>query len=54
MGVGGGSREGEGRRGNLRDWNRHIHTTIYIIINENLLYSTGNSTQYYVMPCMGK
>jgi len=32
-----------------------IHTTIYkIIINKDLLYSTGNSTQYSVIIYMAK
>ena len=38
----------------MRDWNRHIHTTIYKITNKILLYSTGNSTQYSVMVFIGK
>ena len=32
----------------------HIHTTIYNIDNKDLLYSTGNSTQYSIMTYMGK
>ena len=33
-----------------------IYTPLYIkeITNKGLLYSTGNSTQYFVMTCMGK
>ena len=33
-----------------------IHTLLYIkgITNKDLLYSTGNSTQYSVMTYMGK
>ena len=32
-----------------------IYTPLYIKeINKGLLYSTGNSTQYSVMTCMGK
>ena len=39
----------------LGDWNKHIHTTIYKIDSyKNLLYRTGNSTQYSVMAYMGK
>ena len=32
----------------------HTHTTIFKIINKNLLDSTGNSTQYSVITYMGK
>ena len=40
-----------GRRDKLGDWDWHIHATIYIkqVTNKDLLYSTGNSTQYSVM-----
>ena len=31
-----------------------LYTTIYKIINKDLLYSTGNSTQYSVTTYMGK
>ena len=31
-----------------------MHTTIYKIDNKDLLYSTGNSTQYAVITYMGK
>ena len=31
-----------------------IHTIIYKINNKDLLYGTGNSSQYYVMTYMGK
>ena len=31
-----------------------MHTTIYKIINKDLLYSTGNSTEYDVISYMGK
>ena len=31
----------------------NIHATLYEIDNEELLYSTGNSTQYSVMTYMG-
>ena len=41
-----------GGRDKLGDWDWHIHTTIYKI-NKDLLYSTGNSTQYSVMTYMG-
>ena len=34
-------------------WDLHIHSTIYII-NKDLLYSIGNSTQYFVITYMGK
>ena len=41
-------------RDKLRDWDRHIYITIYKkVTNKNLLYSTGNSIQYSVMPYMG-
>ena len=36
----------------VRDW--HVHTTIYKIINRDILYSTVNSTQYSVVTYMGK
>ena len=32
----------------------HTHTAIYKITKKDLLYSTGNSTQYSVMTYMGK
>ena len=32
----------------------NIHATLYEIDNEELLYSTGNSTQYSVMTYVGK
>ena len=32
----------------------HTHTTIYKITNKDLLYSTGNSTQYPVINHNGK
>ena len=38
----------------LRDWDWHIHMTIYKIDNRDLLYSRGNSTQYSVIIYMGK
>ena len=44
--------KGEGKLGDC-DW--HIHATLYKIDNsKNLLYSTGNSTQYSVTNCTGK
>ena len=37
----------------MEDW--HKHATIYKMeTNKDLLYSTGNSTQYYVMAYMGE
>ena len=45
----------KGERDKLGDWDWHIYTTIYKIgNNKDLLYSTGNSTQYSVMTYMGK
>ena len=42
-------------RDKLEDWDRHIYTTIYKqITNKDLLYSSGNSSQYSVMTYMGK
>ena len=38
----------------MGDWDWHIHTTIYKIINKDLLHSTGNYTQYFVLTCKGK
>ena len=37
-------------------WEIEIYTLLYIkqITNKDLLYSTGNSTQYSVMTYMGK
>ena len=46
-----GTHEG---RDKLGVWDYHIHSTIYKIINKDLLYSTGNSTQYSVITYMGK
>ena len=31
----------------VRDW--HVHTTIYKLINTDILYSIANSTQYSVV-----
>ena len=39
----------------LGNWNKHIHTTIYIIDNhKDLLYSTGKYIQYFVLSYKGK
>ena len=38
----------------LGNWDWYIHTIIYKIDNENLLYSTGNFTQFSVIAYMGK
>ena len=46
-----GKEVGREKLGDL-DW--HIHTNIYKIINNDLLYSTGNFTQYSVIAYMGK
>ena len=35
-------------------WDEHTYTTIYKTTNKDLLYSTGNSTQYSVMAYMEK
>ena len=43
-----------GGRDKLGVWDKCIHTAIYKIIDNNLLYSTGNSTQYSVITYMGK
>ena len=47
---------GWGGRDKLEGWDWYIHTLLYIkyIANKDLLYSTGNSTQYSVMAYMGK
>ena len=48
---------GRGERRKI-NWETGIetHTLLYVkeITNKDLLYSTGNSTQYYVMTYMGK
>ena len=36
-------------RDKLVVWDLHIHTTIYKTISKDLVYSTGNCTQYLVM-----
>ena len=41
-------------REKLGGWDWHIHTTIYKTDIEELLYSTGNSTQNSVMAYLGK
>ena len=33
----------------LGAWNEHKHNTIYKINNKGALYSTGNSTHYFVI-----
>ena len=43
-----------GRRDKLGDWDWHIHTTIYKISNNHLLYNTGKSTQFCVISYIGK
>ena len=40
-------------KANLRDWDWHIHATIYKT-DKDLLSSTGKFTQYSVMAYMGK
>ena len=44
-----------GGKDKLGDW-VDIYMLLYIkqITNKDLLYSTGNSSQYSVMTCMGK
>ena len=37
----------------LEDWDCHIHTAIYKIINKDLLYCKGKSTQYSVITYIG-
>ena len=46
--------EGKGERDKLGDWDCCIHTTIYKIYNKDLLYTTGNSTQYSIMIYTGE
>ena len=41
-------------RNKLGVLDQHIRTALHKIINEDLLYSTGNSTQYSVITYMGK
>ena len=47
----GGYQRREGRGDKLWAWNKQIQTTLYKINNKDLLYSTGNYTQYLVMIC---
>ena len=51
------SMDTEGERGGGMNWeigiDRYKLLCIKEITNENLLYSTGNSTQYSVMSCIG-
>ena len=44
----------DGGKDKLEDWDWYIHINIYKIDNKELLYSTGNSTQYSIMAYMGK
>ena len=44
----------EARKGSIRRLELTYAHTIYKIINEDLLYSTGNSTEYYLISYMGK
>ena len=50
------SREKEGRGGINWEFGIDVYTLLYIthITNKDLLYSTGNSTEYSVMTYMGK
>ena len=52
-----GYRGNSERRAKLWDWDK-IYPLLYVLIkwisNKNLLYSTGNSSQYSVMTYMGK
>ena len=47
---------GKGMEGKMGRSGLNTHSAIYIkqIINKDLLYSTGNSTQYSVIMYMGK
>ena len=44
-----------GREGIVREFGMDMYTLLYFewIINKDLLYSTGNSTQYSVIAYMG-
>ena len=44
----------KGERDKLGDWDWYTGAAIHKINNKDLLYSTGNSTQYSVMIYMGK
>ena len=37
-----------------RGWDYHMHTIIYKIMNEDLLDTTGNYTQYFIITYKGK
>jgi len=39
--------------GKLGVWDKHIHTTVYKLVNKDLLYSAGNYTQYLTITCNG-
>ena len=48
---------GEGwREGIVREFGTDMYTLLYLkrITNKDLLHSTGNSTQYFVITCKGK
>ena len=45
--------KGKGVGDKLEVWDQHIHTTVYKIDDQDLLYSTGNYIQYLVI-CNGK
>ena len=51
-GVGGG---GAWQEGIVREFGINMYTLLYLkwITNKDLLYSTGNSAQYYVAAWMG-
>ena len=40
--------------GKLGVWDKHIHTTVYKLVNKDLLYSAGNYTQYLTIACNGR
>ena len=45
---------GWGGRNRSEAWDEHTHTTMYMIINKDLPYSKGKSTQYSVITYMRK
>ena len=47
---------GKDGRGIVRDFGKAMDTLLYLkwITNKDLLYSTGNSTQYYVTAWVGR
>ena len=47
---------GKDGRGIVRDFGKAMDTLLYLkwITNKDLLYSTGNSTQYYVAAWVGR